>query len=84
MAELSERGEIVFADALGDPWDAKLFGWTPQDHPVTDGPYAEAGEHLAGFFVIDVASQERAEEVADWFAQPGGTVELRPSWSEPA
>ena len=80
MRELGERGELVHAVALGDPAHAKVIGWTPDSHPVTDGPYAETAEQLAGFFVIDVASQERAEEVAEWFAQPGGTIELRPCW----
>ncbi|WP_202868725.1 YciI family protein [Kribbella antibiotica] len=37
----------------------------------------EAKEHLAGFFVIDVASQERAEAIAEQFAGPGDTIELR-------
>jgi hypothetical protein len=46
---------------------------------VTDGPYAEAKEHLAGFFLIDVESQERAEEVVAHFSGPGETVELRPT-----
>jgi hypothetical protein len=82
MEELTERGEFVHAEALGDPAQAKVIGWTPDSHPVTDGPYAETAEQLAGFFVIDVASQERAEEVAEWFAQPGGTIELRPCWTE--
>lgn len=80
LKEMSERGELVHAEALGDPRESRLFGWTPDAHPVSDGPYAETAEHLAGFFVIDVESQERAEQIADWFAQPGGTVELRPCW----
>ena len=82
LADLQERGEFVHAEALGDPASSKIVGWTPTSHPFTDGPYAETAEQLAGFFVIDVASQERAEEVADWFAQPGGTIELRPCWAE--
>ena len=51
---------------------------------ATDGPYAESKEHLAGFFLLDVASQERAEELAGYFAGPGDTVELRPAyvWEE--
>jgi hypothetical protein len=52
--------------------------WSPEGHLATDGPYAEAKEQLAGFFLIDCASRERAEEIAAQFAQPGGTVELRP------
>ncbi|MDP3967253.1 MAG: YciI family protein, partial [Nocardioides sp.] len=45
----------------------------------TDGPYSESKEHLAGFFLIDVESHERAEEIAASFSGPGETVELRPT-----
>lgn len=34
--------------------------------------------HPAGFFVVDVETQERAEEIAAVFAGPGETIELRP------
>lgn len=78
MTEISASGEFVTAEALGDPASATLFGWSPEGHLVTEGPYAEAKEHLAGFFIIDVASRQRAEDIADKFAQPGGVVELRP------
>ncbi|WP_433489943.1 YciI family protein [Nocardia grenadensis] len=44
-----------------------------------DGPYSEAKEHLAGFFLIDVETPARAEEIATVFAGPGETVELRPT-----
>lgn len=81
LREMSERGELVHAEALGDPRQAKIIRWTATSHPVSDGPYAETTEHLAGLFVIDVDSVERAEEIADWFAQPGGTIELRPCWA---
>ncbi len=52
--------------------------WEGGRRKVTDGPYAETVEHFAGFFLIDVADQARAEEVAEKFAGPGETVELRP------
>jgi hypothetical protein len=45
---------------------------------ATDGPYAETKEQLAGFFLIDCETRERAEELATRFASPGDTVELRP------
>jgi hypothetical protein len=57
---------------------ARLFRWEGGRRKVTDGPYAEAAEHFAGFFLVDVASRERAEEVAAAFSGPGETVELRP------
>jgi len=78
LQELSERGELVGGQALGDPRDARLFRWEGGRRKVTEGPYAEATEHFAGFFLIDVADQARAEEVAARFSGPGETVELRP------
>ncbi len=78
LTELSGAGELVYADALGDPATARLYRWDGGMPVVTDGPYAEAKEHLAGFFVIDVESQQRAEEVTRAFSGPGETVELRP------
>ncbi|TLF73278.1 hypothetical protein [Nocardia cyriacigeorgica] len=41
--------------------------------------FAAPRQHLAGFFLIDVDSHERAEQIAAQFAGPGGTVELRPT-----
>ena len=78
LQELSQRGELVGGQALGDPRDARLFRWEGGRRKVTDGPYAETAEHFAGFFLIDVDSQERAEEVTAKFSGPGETVELRP------
>jgi hypothetical protein len=78
LQELSQRGELVGGQALGDPRDARLFRWEGGRRKVMDGPYAETAEHFAGFFLIDVESQERAEEVTAKFSGPGETVELRP------
>ncbi len=78
LTRLHEAGELVYADALGDPGTSRLFRWAGGMPAATDGPYAESKEHLAGFFVIDVESQQRAEEVARTFSGPGETIELRP------
>ena len=78
LAELSASGEFVTAEALADPGSATLYGWSAEGPLATEGPYAETKEHLAGFFIVDCASRERAEEVAGQFAQPGGVIELRP------
>jgi len=79
MEEISASGEFVTAEALADPASSTLFHWTPEREFTTDGPYAETKEHLAGFFLIDCATRERAEQIASAFTQPGGTVELRPA-----
>jgi hypothetical protein len=78
LAEISGSGELVMAEALGDPAASTIYGWSPAGHHATDGPYAEAKEQLAGFFLIDCETRDRAEWIAAQFAQPGGTIELRP------
>jgi hypothetical protein len=79
LAELSASGEFVTAEALADPASSTIHTWSPDGHLATDGPYAEAKEQLAGFFLIDCSSRERAEQIAAQFAGPGSTVELRPA-----
>lgn len=78
MAEMNENGELVSAEALGDPASATLYRWEDGESTASDGPYAAAEEQFAGFFLIDVADRERAEEIAATFSGPGETVELRP------
>ncbi len=78
LAELQDNGELVTAEALADPAGSRLYRWDDGRPLVTDGPYSESKEHLAGFFLIDVADRARAEAVAARFASPGDTIELRP------
>lgn len=78
FAEVMERGELVHAEPLASPTSARLFRWRDGQRVATDGPYAEGKEHFAGFFLVDVASPERAEQIATLFAGPGETIELRP------
>ena len=79
---LFESGELVGAYGVADQADAKVVRVTDGVPAVTDGPYAEAKEHLAGFFLVDVATRERAEQIATVFTGPGETVELRPCWTD--
>jgi hypothetical protein len=77
--ELTATGELVTAFGLAEPARAQtvdISGGTPV---VSDGPYAETKEFLAGFGIIDVATQDRAVELAARFAGVVSTrVELRP------
>ena len=51
----------------------------PDQSLVTDLPLAEAKEFLAGFFLVDVASLERAVQIAGRIPEaPHGLVEVRP------
>jgi hypothetical protein len=85
-AELSERGEFVDARGLSAPELAKFVVSDGNGAPVvTDGPFPESKELLAGYRIIDVESIERAIEVAAKGSEapgPGGrpirqTIELR-------
>lgn len=64
-AELRERGELVEAQALTAPQLAKFVVSDGSGAPlVTDGPYPESKELLAGYRMIDVETPERAIEIA--------------------
>jgi hypothetical protein len=80
LADLSERGELKGGEALASPATSTILTWGDDGPVATQGPYAESAEHLAGFFLLDVASRERAEEVARRFASAGDTIELRPAY----
>ncbi len=79
LADLSSSGELVTGEALADPASSAIYRWSDGKPVVSDGPYAESKEQLAGFFMIDVADRARAEEIAVRFATPGDAIELRPA-----
>lgn len=63
--ELKERGELIEGQALTAPELAKFVVADGVGEPVvTDGPFPESKELLAGYRMIDVESQERALEIA--------------------
>ena len=63
--ELSEAGELVGAEGLASPGQARLVRAGKNGAPeVTDGPFAEAKEFLAGYWIVDVDSPQRAYEIA--------------------
>jgi hypothetical protein len=63
--ELTERGELVEAQALTGPELAKVVVHDGMGAPVvTDGPFPEGKELLAGYRIVDVDSPERAIEIA--------------------
>lgn len=64
MKELQETGEWVVGEGLADAAGAKTVKVRDGGTIVTDGPYLEAKEHLAGYLTVDVASEDRAVEIA--------------------
>ncbi len=64
-AQLTELGELVDAQGLAGPDQAKFVVSDGSSAPViTDGPYPESKELLAGYRLIDVETAERAIEIA--------------------
>jgi hypothetical protein len=64
--ELQSAGELVGAEGLASPGQARIVragksGTAPE---ITDGPFAEAKEFLAGYWIVDVESAERAYAIA--------------------
>ncbi len=62
--ELQAAGEFVQADGLAMPEQAKLVRAGKDGTPVTDGVFPESKEFLAGFWIVDVDSPERAYAIA--------------------
>jgi hypothetical protein len=63
--ELTETGELVDAQGLAGPEEAKFVVSDGASAPViTDGPFPESKELLAGYRVVDVDALERAIEIA--------------------
>ena len=62
--ELTDAGELVGGEGLTPPGEAKLVRAGKDGRPVTDGPFPEAKEFLAGYWIVDVDSPERAYELA--------------------
>lgn len=90
--ELSDSGELVGGEGLAGPGQAKIVragkAGTPE---VTDGPFPESKEFLAGYWIVDCEGPERAYEIAARASAapgPGGTplnmpIEVREVMSAP-
>jgi hypothetical protein len=62
--KLSAAGELAGAEGLAGPDQAKLVRGDKDGRPVTDGVFPETKEFLAGYWIVDVPSAQRAYEFA--------------------
>jgi hypothetical protein len=62
--QLKETGELVSAEGLAWPDQAKLVRADKDGTPITDGVFPESKEFLIGYWVVNVDSPERAYEIA--------------------
>jgi hypothetical protein len=77
--DLVASGEMIVSEALADPSRAKRVLVRDGQTMTTDGPFAEVKEHLAGFFLVECESIERAVEHAARVPEAAaGLVEVRP------
>ena len=90
--DLEKAGVFVGAEGLAAPGEAKLVRASKSGGPpATDGVFPESKEFLAGFWIVDVDSAERAYEIAAKASAapgPGGTpliipIEVRQVMSVP-
>jgi len=89
--KLRGAGELVAAEGLGMPDQAKAVRAGSDGKPITDGVFPESKEFLVGYWIVDVESPERAYEIAaEASAAPGRagkplnlTIEVRQVMSGP-
>jgi len=76
--ELARSGELVSSQGLVPPEEGRIVQIRDGAQVVTDGPFGEAKEQLAGYFMVDVADDESAQAIAARVsAAVGDRVELR-------
>jgi hypothetical protein len=61
---LQKSGELVAVEALTPPGQARRVRAGTDGKPITDGVFPEAKEFLAGYWIVDVESPERAYQIA--------------------
>ncbi len=66
IGELKSEGVLVGAEGLAPPGAARIVRASKQDHSpeVTDGPFAEAKEFLAGYWIVHVETAAQAYAIA--------------------
>ena len=77
--ELEGSGELIVAEALADPPLAKRVTVRDGQTMTSDGPFAEAKELLAGTYLVDCESIDRAVEIAARIPEASvAEIEVRP------
>jgi hypothetical protein len=78
--ELRATGNFVSAEALEPPRASRTIRVRDGRTTVTDGPFTEAKEMIAGFYLIEAANMDEALEIAARIpSAPRSTIEVRPA-----
>jgi hypothetical protein len=79
MKEFAESGELVGGQGLAHPSNTRTVRVRDGVPAVTDGPFVEAKEQLAGYVIVECETAERAAELAArWPDARWGAMEVRP------
>lgn len=89
--DLRASKELVYAEGLASPHEAKLVRAGADGAPVVDSAFPESKDYLAGYWIVDVPNLERAYAIAAYASAapgPGGKpmnmpIEVRPVMSGP-
>ncbi|GAA1825531.1 YciI family protein [Agromyces salentinus] len=82
VAENDERGTRIAGDRLRSIEDATLVRVRDGETIVTDGPFTESKEWIAGYDILDCRDLDEAIEIASRHPMArGGRIELRPFWT---
>lgn len=77
--DLAASGELIVSEAVADASLARRVSVVDGQPVTSDGPFAEVKEHLAGFYLVECESQQRAVEVAARMPEAEmGLIEVRP------
>ena len=77
--DLAASGELIVSEALADESLAKRVSVREGRRIASDGPFAEAKEFLAGIYLVECESMDRAIELAATMPEaPVGEIEVRP------
>jgi hypothetical protein len=79
--EMVERGVDITGERLRPPANATTVRRRGGELVVTDGPFAESREYIAGFDILEVKDLDEAIEIASKHPMAAlGTIDLRPFW----
>jgi hypothetical protein len=82
--EMKSNDVLLYSGRLAEPDTATVVRVEGGETLTTDGPFAEAKEHLGGFYIIDAAD---LDEALSWAAKTSGCVarpiEVRPFFEMP-
>jgi hypothetical protein len=77
--ELEDAGVWVSGEGLGPTSTARTLKYGEEGKPVvTDGPFSESKEQVAGFWIVECKDMDEAVSWAEKIPIKGGSVEVRP------